>query len=79
MALKLNKNRDTNKKKVEQTKKAGKHVSQTQEERNFRNRESARLCRLRKKEYVFGLEKRITELIMENDKLKTLLKLNSNK
>lgn len=38
-----------------------------------KNRESARQCRLRKKEYVESLEQRATYLQKENEKLKSLL------
>jgi hypothetical protein len=55
-----------------------KRISKTQEEKNLRNRESARLCRLRKKEYILGLEKQITELTNQNKKLKSLLANKSN-
>lgn len=37
------------------------------------NRESARRCRLRKKEYILGLEERIIELTTENKTLKELI------
>ena len=41
--------------------------------RTLSNRESARQCRLRKKEYILGLEKRIVQLTTENKTLKEII------
>ncbi len=69
----IKKTKDTKKQKV------SKYISQTHEQRIMRNRESARLCRLRKKQYILNLEQRISELTDENNSLKALLSSNSIK
>ncbi len=66
-------------KKISKRKPNPQFVRQTTEERSLRNRESARLCRLRKKEYINSLEQRILLLTEENNKLKALITFNVNK
>ena len=65
--------------KIAKIKKNRARSSKTIDQKMMRNRESARQCRLRKKEYIQGLEQRIIELVNENNNLKALITIDSNK